>query len=73
MFENRSEKQLIIIYAIISIAIALGAGFYNHITGVYIYYNIFAVNIIFFCMFYLLYLPLKVKRARERQEKEKRK
>jgi len=73
MFENRSEKQLIIIYAIISIVIALGAGFYNHITGVDIYYNIFAVNIIFFCMFYLLYLPLKVKRARERQEKEKRK
>ena len=73
MFENRSEKQLIIIYAIIAIIIALGAGFFNYSTGVDPYYNIFAVNVIFFCMFYILYLPLKVKRAREKREKSKKK
>ena len=71
MFENRSEKQLIVIYAIIAIIIALGAGYFNFITGVDIYYNIFAANVIFCCVFYILYLPLKVKRAREKQEKEK--
>jgi len=73
MFENRTEKELIFIYAIISIIIALIAAYYNHITGVHIYYNIFATNVIFFCMFYVLYLPLKVKRAREREEKSKKK
>jgi len=73
MFENRSERELIFIYALIAIAAALIAGFYNHITGVDIYYNIFAANVIFFCMFYILYLPLKVKRAREKQKKNKEK
>ena len=73
MFENRSEKQLIVIYAFIAIACALGAFYFNHITRVDIYYNIFAANVIFFCMFYILYLPLKIKRARERQEESKKK
>jgi hypothetical protein len=72
MFENRSEKELIVIYAIIAIIISLGAGVFNHITGVGIYYNIFAVNVIFFCMFYILYLPLKIKRARQREEEKKK-
>ena len=73
MFENRSEKELIIIYIIIAIIVALGAAYFNYITGVNIYYNIFAANVIFFCMFYLLYLPIKIKKAREKQEKEKKK
>jgi len=73
MFEKRSERELIFIYAIIAIVAALVAGFYNHITGVDIYYNIFAANVIFFCMFYILYLPIKVKRAREKEEKKKKK
>jgi len=73
MFENRSERELIAIYAFIAIIVALGAAYFNHITGVGIYYNIFAANVIFFCMFYILYLPLKIKRARERKEKEKKK
>ena len=72
MFENRSNRELIFIYAIIAIIIALGAAYFNHITGVGIYYNIFAANVIFFCMFYLLYLPIKLKRAREREEKKKK-
>lgn len=73
MFENRSEKQLIIIYAIIAIVFALGAFYFNYLTGVDIYYNIFAANVIFFCIFYILYLPLKIKRAREKKEKPKKK
>ncbi len=72
MFENRSERELIVIYVIIAIIIALGAAFINHITGIDIYYNIFAANVIFFCMFYILYLPLKIKRAREKKEKKKK-
>ena len=73
MFENRSEKQLILIYAFIAIAFALGAFYFNYITGVDVYYNIFAANVVFFCMFYILYLPLKIKRAREKREKSKKK
>ena len=73
MFENRSERELILIYAIIAIIAALGVAYFNYVTGVGIYYNIFAANVIFFCMFYILYLPLKVKRAREKEEKKKKK
>jgi hypothetical protein len=73
MFEKRSEKQLIIIYAFIAIAFALGAFYFNYITRVDIYYNIFATNVIFFCMFYFLYLPLKIKRAGEKREETKKK
>jgi membrane protein YdbS with pleckstrin-like domain len=73
MFENRSEKQLIIIYAFIAIAFAIGAFYFNYITRVNIYYNIFAANVIFFCIFYILYLPLKIKRARKKQEESKKK
>ena len=73
MFENKSEKQLIVIYAFIAIAFALAGFYFNHMTGVDIYYNIFAANVIFFCMFYILYLPLKIKRARERREQKNKK
>ena len=73
MFENRSDRELIIIYAIIAIIVALGVAYFNYLTGVDIYYNIFAANVIFFCMFYIMYLPIKVKRAREKQEKKKKK
>ena len=73
MFENRSERELIVIYIIIALILALGAAYFNYITGVDIYYNVFAANVIFFCMFYILYLPLKIKRAREKKEKSKKK
>lgn len=73
MFENRSDRELIVIYAIIAIVVALGVAYFNHITGVDIYYNIFAANVFFFCMFYILYLPLKIKRAREKKEAKKKK
>ncbi|GAI13895.1 unnamed protein product [marine sediment metagenome] len=73
MFENKSDRELIFIYVIIAIIVALAVAFFNYITGVGIYYNIFAANVIFFCIFYMLYLPLKVRKAREKRERKKQK
>ena len=73
MFDNRSEKELIIIYAIIAILIALGLGVFHYYQGFHPYYIVIAANIEFFCIFYILYLPLKVKRARKKQENSKKK
>ena len=73
MFENRSEKELIIIYAIIAILIALGLGVFHYYQGFHPIYIVIAANVEFFCIFYILYLPLKVKRAREKQEDSKKK
>ena len=69
MFENRSEKQLIVIYAIIAILITFGLATFHIFQRLNIYYIIIAANVEFFCIFYILYLPLKVKRAREKQKK----
>jgi heme O synthase-like polyprenyltransferase len=65
MFENRSEKQLIIIYVIIALLIAFSLAIFHYLQGFDIYYIIIAVNIEFFCIFYILYLPLKVKRSQK--------
>lgn len=72
MFENRSEKQLIIIYVIIAILIALGLGIFHYYQGFNEIYIVIAANIEFFCIFYILYLPLKVKRARRKEETKKK-
>jgi len=74
MFENRSEKQLIVIYVIIALLVTFGFTLYNLSSLSYFPKDpiiiIVAANIIFFCMFYILYLPLKVKKAREKQKKK---
>ena len=67
MFENRSEKQLIIIYAIIAIAISLILAIVHYFQNFHPYYIIIAANIEFFCIFYILYLPLKVKRSKKKK------
>ena len=72
MFENRSEKQLIFIYAIIAVTVALGMAVVHYFQGWDPIVIAFVANIWFACLFYILYLPLKVKRAREKQEKEKK-
>ena len=69
MFENRSEKQLIVIYAIIAILVTFGFVTLHIFQRMNIYYIIIAANIEFFCIFYILYLPLKVKKAKEKQKK----
>ena len=72
MYENRSEKELIVIYALIAIVITFALAAFKFSYGVDIYYIIIAANIEFFCVFYFLYLPIKVKRAREKQENSKK-
>ena len=72
MFENRSDKQLIIIYALIAIVASLCLAVVHYMQGFHPYYIVAAANIEFFCIFYILYLPIKVKRDREKQEKSKK-
>lgn len=65
MFENRTERELIIIYAIIALGIALILAVFHIYQGLHPYYIIIAANIEFFCIFYILYLPIKVKKSRK--------
>ena len=65
MFENRSERQLITIYAIIAIVITLLLAIFHIYQGLHPYYIIIAANIEFFCIFYVLYYPLKVKKKQK--------
>ena len=73
MFEDRTERELIFIYVFISVLVTLGLAGFHVLSGWHPYVIIVAANIEFFCLFYILYLPIKVKKAREKQEKEKTK
>ena len=73
MFEDLSEKQQIILYAIISIAVACGMAVVHFFQGWDPIVIVVVANVWFACLFYILYLPLKVKRARERQENQEKK
>ena len=69
MFENYSEKQLIIIYVIIALLISFLLSLY-HLSPYSAWPKdpflvIIAANIEFFCIFYVLYLPLKAKRGQK--------
>jgi hypothetical protein len=68
MFENRSEKQLIVIYAVIAIVVASIMAFIHYLQGWHPYIIIVVANIWFFCLFYILYLPLKVKKTRKNKK-----
>lgn len=72
MFENRSDRELIIIYVFIALAIALIMAVVHYFQGWHPYIIIVVANVWFFCLFYILYLPIKVKRAREKKEKIKK-
>lgn len=61
MFENRSKKQRIIIYLIISGVVTLILALFHLYQGWILIYALLAAIIEFFCIFYILYLPLKVK------------
>jgi hypothetical protein len=65
MFENRSERELIVIYAVIALSIALGMAVVHYFQGWHLYVIIVVANVWFFCLFYILYLPLKVKRRKK--------
>ena len=73
MFENRSEKQIIIIYVFIAIAFALGMAIIHFFQGWNPIVIVVVANVWFFCLFYILYLPIKVKRAREKKEEQLKK
>jgi len=76
MFENRTEKELIVIYVIIALLVALGLTAYNLSPISYFPKDplliIVVANVLFFCMFLIMYWPLKVKKAREKKEKSKK-
>ena len=67
MFENKSEKQLIIIYAVIALIVSIILAIVHYFQNFHPYYIIIAANIEFFCVFYILYLPLKVKRSKNKK------
>ena len=73
MFEDRSDKELVIIYALIGILVACGMALVHYFQGWDPVVIVVVANIWFACIFYFLYLPIKVKRAREKQEKNKEK
>ena len=73
MFEKRSDKELIIIYAVIAIIASLCLAMLHYLQGFHPYYIVVAAIIEFLCIFYILYLPIKVKKEREKQQKSKKK
>ncbi len=76
MFENRSEKQQIIIYAVIALIITLVLSIYHFYTFKGIFANPYVIilfaNIEFFIFFYIIYMPLKVKRSRQKEEEKEK-
>lgn len=72
MFETRSDKELVFIYAFIALVASLALATLHYFQRLHPYYIIIAANIEFFCIFYFLYLPIKVKRDREKKEKSKK-
>jgi hypothetical protein len=65
MFENRSEKELIVIYVIIALAVACGLAVMHYFQGWDPIVIVVVANIWFFCLFYILYLPIKFKRSKK--------
>lgn len=66
MFEERSDRQRIIIYAIIAILVAIIMAVVHYYQGWHPYVIIAVANIWFFCLFYILYLPMKVKKQQKK-------
>jgi len=68
MFENRSEKQQIVIYAIIALIVTVILSIFHYYTYTGFFRNIYVIilfaNIEFFAIFYILYLPIKVKKKK---------
>lgn len=77
MFENRSDKGLLIIYVFIALIITIALGIFHYYTWTGFFQDpvvmIIMGNIEFAFIFYILYLPIKVRRDREKQEKLKKK
>jgi hypothetical protein len=65
MFENRSDRKRIVIYAFIALVIALIMAVVHYYQGWHPYVIIIVANVWFFCLFYILYLPMKVKKQKK--------
>ena len=76
MFENRSYRELIIIYVIIALIITLVLIVFHYFTWPDLFRDpiiiVIVANIEFFVIFYILFLPVKVQKERELREKEKK-
>ena len=77
MFENRSDKELLIIYVFIALIVTVALGVFHYFTWSGIFREPMVIiimgNIEFFVIFYILYLPIKVHRDTEKAKKSKKK
>ena len=76
MFENRSYRELIIIYVIIALITTFVLIVFHYFTWRDLFRDpiiiVIVANIEFFVIFYILFLPIKVQKERELREKEKK-
>jgi len=76
MFENRSYRELIIIYVIVALITTLVLIVFHYYTWPAFFRDpiiiVIVANIEFFVIFYILFLPIKVQKERELREKEKK-
>ncbi len=76
MFENRSYKELIVIYVFIAIIGAIILGIFHFYTWKSFFSDpiviIVVANIEFALIFYVLFLPVKIKRDRKKAEEKKK-
>jgi hypothetical protein len=62
MFENLSKKERIVLYIIIAFVTTLLLAMIHYFIQKWIVIAVFVIAVIeFLCIFYILYLPLKVK------------
>jgi len=77
LFENRSDRELLFIYVFIALLVTIGLAIFHYFTWGGMFRDpiviIIVANIEFAVVFYILYLPIKVHRDREKAEKEKKK
>lgn len=63
MFENRSRKERIAIYVLIALIVTMILAIVHYfVQGWLLLAVIIGAIIEFFCIFYVLYLPLKIKK-----------
>ena len=77
MFENRSFKELIVIYVIIALICTFALSIFHYFTWKDFFSDpiviVIVANIEFALIFYILFLPIKVKRDREKASEKKKK
>lgn len=68
MFENRTDTERTIIYVVIALIVTLVIAAIHYFLQGWAVLVVGIVAIIeFFCIFYILYLPLKIKKQREQK------